>query len=195
MRKHVSYANVVATLALVVAVGTGGAWAASQIDGSQLKNRTVAGKKLKFKTVTNKEINQASLGKLVHGGGTLLSGHLTAPAGGPPGASDVVKTFSTTVGRIDLSCQADAAGARYTNTTAGTADVFRAVQGNSPGTNAVEFDQLAVSQGAGWIANEAESPVFLDIRAGKRDKAMTLRVGERFAAGNCFFDWEFVASK
>src|SRR4051812_3825741 len=62
-RPHLSYANVVATLALVLAVG-GTSYAASQINGKNLKNRSVAGKKLKKNTVTGTEVREAKLGKV-----------------------------------------------------------------------------------------------------------------------------------
>ena len=62
-RPRLSYANVVATLALVLAVG-GTSYAASQINGKNLKNRSVAGKKLKKNTVTGTEVNESKLGKV-----------------------------------------------------------------------------------------------------------------------------------
>ena len=120
-RPRLSYANVVATLALVVALGTGGAWAATQISGGLLQNRSVPGKKLKKNTVTGKEVKEARLARvpqarnaltvggvalsgLTQGGGTLLSGHDTATAGGPPGPSDVIRSISTPTGLFRFSC-------------------------------------------------------------------------------------------
>jgi hypothetical protein len=61
VRKHLTYANVVASLALFVALG-GSAYAVSKIDGSALVNRSVAGKKLKADTVTGREIRESTLG-------------------------------------------------------------------------------------------------------------------------------------
>lgn len=60
-RPRLSYANVVATLALVLAVG-GTSYAATQINGKSLKNRSVAGKKLKKNTVTGAEVKESTLG-------------------------------------------------------------------------------------------------------------------------------------
>src|SRR4051812_5858248 len=62
-RPRISYANVVATLALVLAVG-GTSYAAGLISGKSLKNRSVAGKKLKKNTVTGTEVREAKLGKV-----------------------------------------------------------------------------------------------------------------------------------
>ena len=58
--RHLSYANVVATLALFVALG-GAGYAATQINGAQIKDRSIAGKKLELRTVTKHEINTAGL--------------------------------------------------------------------------------------------------------------------------------------
>jgi hypothetical protein len=62
---RLSYANVVATLALFLALG-GSAVAASQINGSAIKNRSIAGGKLKKNTLTGTEINKAKLGTVPH---------------------------------------------------------------------------------------------------------------------------------
>jgi hypothetical protein len=53
---RLSYANVVSTLALVLALGGTGAYAAEKIDGKDLKNDSVTGKKLKNGTVTSKDL-------------------------------------------------------------------------------------------------------------------------------------------
>jgi hypothetical protein len=199
MRKRVSYANVTSTLALALAVGTGGAFAAAQIDGSQLNNRSVGGVKLKEHTVTAAEVKQSSLQKLVQGGGTLLSGHETSFAGGPPGPSAVIKSIATPLGTFELACRAAAVDARYRNTTAGVADVFRTFVGKETSTfpflQGVDFDRVPRNGDVGFTASEDNGPMFLDIRAGKGTRAITMRVAERFQAGSCYFDWEFVASK
>ncbi len=51
-----TYANVMATLALFIALG-GSSYAAIQINGSQLKNRSIAGNKLKLHAVGAKDLN------------------------------------------------------------------------------------------------------------------------------------------
>jgi hypothetical protein len=62
-RPRISYANVVATLALLLAVG-GTSYAAVHLSGKSLKNRSVAGKKLKKNTVTGTEVKETKLGKV-----------------------------------------------------------------------------------------------------------------------------------
>jgi hypothetical protein len=62
LRARLNYANVVATLALFVALGTGSSYAVSKISGSQIRNNSVAGKKLKRNTIGGKRIKESSLG-------------------------------------------------------------------------------------------------------------------------------------
>jgi hypothetical protein len=61
LRARLNYANVVATLALFIALG-GSSYAVSQISGSQIQNASIAGKKLKRNTLGGKRIKEARLG-------------------------------------------------------------------------------------------------------------------------------------
>jgi hypothetical protein len=63
VRRNLSYANVMATIAVFVALG-GGAYAASQINGAKLKNRSVAGAKIKKGALGGTEVNESRLGKV-----------------------------------------------------------------------------------------------------------------------------------
>ena len=58
---RLTYANVVATLALFIAVGTGGAYAVSKIDGSDIRNRSLTGKEFKANSLGGKVIKESSL--------------------------------------------------------------------------------------------------------------------------------------
>jgi hypothetical protein len=58
--RWLNYANVVATLALFVALG-GSSYAVTKISGSQLTNRSVAGKKLKRNTLGTRQIEESRL--------------------------------------------------------------------------------------------------------------------------------------
>ena len=60
---RVNHATVVAYLALFVALG-GSGYAAVTINGKQLKNRSVVGRKLKKDTLTGTEIKESKLGKV-----------------------------------------------------------------------------------------------------------------------------------
>ncbi len=72
IRRHLSYANVTATIALVLALGTGAVYAAGEIGSRELKNdsvrtqdlkdrRAVRGKDVKRNTLGGHEIDEASL--------------------------------------------------------------------------------------------------------------------------------------
>ncbi len=61
--RHPSPATLIATIALLVAVG-GTGWAATRLDGSQLVNRSVSHTKLKRRTITGAEVNKRKLGKV-----------------------------------------------------------------------------------------------------------------------------------
>jgi hypothetical protein len=78
IRQNLTYANVVASLALFVALGTGGSYAVSRISGSQLKNSSVAGKKLKRNTLGGKRIKESRLGTVPSAANAGRVGGLTA---------------------------------------------------------------------------------------------------------------------
>jgi hypothetical protein len=61
LRRRLTYANLVATLALFVALG-GSSYAVTKISGSQIENRTISGKKLKRNTVGGRQVQEARLG-------------------------------------------------------------------------------------------------------------------------------------
>jgi hypothetical protein len=63
IRQRLTYANVVATIALFVALG-GTSYAALRISGSQLKNRSVSGRKLKRNTLGGVVIKESRLGRV-----------------------------------------------------------------------------------------------------------------------------------
>jgi len=74
---RLSYANVVATLALFVALG-GSSYAVSQISGSQLKNNSVPGKKLKRNTIGGKRVKESRLGTVPRARNASRLGGLSA---------------------------------------------------------------------------------------------------------------------
>ncbi len=63
VKPRLTYANVVATLALFLAL-TGGVYAAAKISGAKIKKQTIAGKKLKNDGVTGQQVDEATLGKV-----------------------------------------------------------------------------------------------------------------------------------
>lgn len=92
VRRRLTYANVVATLALVVALSTGGAWAASKlINGSKIKPHTITGKQVKKHSLASSVFK----GKLPHGApGQAGSTGPTGPVG-PTGAAGVLASSAS----------------------------------------------------------------------------------------------------
>jgi hypothetical protein len=89
IRTRVSYANVVATLALFVALG-GSATAALLITGKQVKNGSLTGVDVKNSSLTGGDVKNDSIGNIDIKDGDLLAsdfkpGQLPAGAQGPQG--------------------------------------------------------------------------------------------------------------
>jgi hypothetical protein len=61
LRPRITYANVVATLALFVALSTGGAYAADRLDGRDLRTGSVTGAKIKNRSLTRSDIKNGTL--------------------------------------------------------------------------------------------------------------------------------------
>jgi hypothetical protein len=63
LRHHLTYANVMATIAVFIALG-GSSYAALTISGSDIRNRSIAGKKLKRNTLTGKQVRESRLSRV-----------------------------------------------------------------------------------------------------------------------------------
>ncbi len=63
LRARLTYANVMSTLAVFIALG-GSSYAAFTISGSTIRNRSIPGKKLKRNTLTGREIRESRLRKV-----------------------------------------------------------------------------------------------------------------------------------
>ena len=63
LRSRLSYANVMSTLAVFIALG-GTSYAALTIDGSSIRNRTITGKKLRANTLTGVQIKESRLARV-----------------------------------------------------------------------------------------------------------------------------------
>ena len=77
LRAQLNYANVVATLALFVALG-GSSYAVSKISGSQIRDASIAGKKLKRNTLGGTRIKESRLGTVPRARNAGRVGGLTA---------------------------------------------------------------------------------------------------------------------
>jgi hypothetical protein len=63
LRRRLTYANVMSTLAVFIALG-GSSYAAFTISGSSIKNRSIAGKKLRHNTLTGVQIKESRLARV-----------------------------------------------------------------------------------------------------------------------------------
>jgi hypothetical protein len=63
LRQRLTYANVMSTLALFIALG-GSSYAAITISGSSIKNRSIPAKKLKRNAITGKEVRESRLSRV-----------------------------------------------------------------------------------------------------------------------------------
>ena len=63
MKRHLTYANAMASIAVFVALG-GGAYAAVHVNGKDIKNHTITGKKIKRNTLGSKQIKESRLGEV-----------------------------------------------------------------------------------------------------------------------------------
>jgi hypothetical protein len=63
LRRRLTYANVMSTLAVFIALG-GSSYAAFTISGSDIKNRSIAGNKVKRNTLTGKQIRESRLSRV-----------------------------------------------------------------------------------------------------------------------------------
>ena len=61
MRERLTYSNVVATLALFLALGLGGAYAADKITSKDIAKDAVTSKAIKNKTVKSKDVKDKTL--------------------------------------------------------------------------------------------------------------------------------------
>jgi hypothetical protein len=65
LRKRLTYANVMSTLAVFIALG-GSSYAAYTINGATIKNRSIAGKKVRHNTLTGVQIKESRLRRVPH---------------------------------------------------------------------------------------------------------------------------------
>lgn len=87
IREHLSYSNVAATLALAVALGTGGAYAAEQFGSNDIRNNSIRSADLKNrKAVRGKDVRRDTLGARVIDEGSLRVSKLVRSAGDVAGS-------------------------------------------------------------------------------------------------------------
>lgn len=129
IRKHLTYANVAATLALVIATGTGGAYAASQLGAKsvgarQLRPGAVTADKIRRDAVTAPKIKAAAIkqGKIASGavvaakiadgsvGSEKIANGAVLPDKIPDGSITGAEVDEGTLGQVPSAKNAERAG-------------------------------------------------------------------------------------
>jgi hypothetical protein len=157
LTSRLSYANVVATLALFIALG-GSSYAVTQINGSALKNNSVSGKKLIRNTLGGTRIKESRLG-------TVPRARNAARVGGLSAEQLLLKCPDGTFPAADVCVETQARPpAYYTSATAACAATGA---GRTPGrrlpthgelARAFDFDQIgAISPGGELTAEVSRS--------------------------------------
>ena len=117
-----SPAMIVAMLALCVALG-GSAYAASQINGKNIRNGTISGKKLKNRTITSSKISRATVRALKNRLGLRgprgYRGHAGAKGATGPAGTALAYARVAADGTVDASRAKGIAQANVTHTNAG----------------------------------------------------------------------------
>src|SRR5262245_36872719 len=75
VNRHLTFANLASALALTVALGTGGAWAATQLPKNSVTSKTI-----KNSAITSKDVKNGSLKAADFATGQLPAGPAGAPA-------------------------------------------------------------------------------------------------------------------
>jgi hypothetical protein len=88
IRGHLSYANVVATIALFFAVSTGGAYAAQQWTGANIKNGSLTGADVKNKSLTGADIKDGKVVSVDLADGSVTTAKIAADAVGTAQVAD-----------------------------------------------------------------------------------------------------------
>ena len=91
LRQRLTYANVMSTLAVFIALG-GSSYAALTISGSSIENRSIPGKKLKRNTITGKEVRESRLNRVPRARAAERLGGFSAAELRPTSVSNVVES-------------------------------------------------------------------------------------------------------
>ena len=98
MRRHLTFANIMSSIAVLLALSTGAAFAAQQINGSQLRNRSVKAVKVVRNSLGGNEINESRLSRVPSAANALSLGGIIASDYGRAQGRFYSFTLSTEIG-------------------------------------------------------------------------------------------------
>jgi hypothetical protein len=165
--RHLSFSNVIAMLALFVALG-GAAYAGTKINGNSIKNGSIGGGKLKNETITANKIKKGT-----------ITGTQIAP--GSIGSSSIDES---TLGTVPSAQSAATAGTASKADSAGTADSAKSADSAKTATTANEAKHAEDADTASRadIAGEAEA---LNGETAE-DLTLACKDGTEFYGGMCW---------
>jgi len=143
LRRHLSYANVMATIAVFVALG-GVSYAAATISGNKLIKGTVGAGKLKNGTLTSTQVRANSLT-----GSVIDESTLTIVPAAQTANSATTATSATTAGSADTAKSATTA---QSAATAGSAEHALAADTATKATEATSAESALTAENADTVA-------------------------------------------
>jgi hypothetical protein len=174
--RHLTFSNVIALLALFVALG-GAAYAGSKINGQSIVNKSIGGGKLKNETITANKIKK----------GTITSAQIA------PGSIDSTQINISTLTTVP---SAQTATTATTATSATTATTAKTAETATKATSAISADEAgeadtATSADSAKHAGEADRATIAgeaEKLGGKTATQLTLscQTGTKFYGGMCW---------
>ncbi len=185
VRRHATYANIVATLCLISVV-SGTAWAAATITGSQIKNNTITGKDVKNRSLTGSDIKSGVIPSYSAGDGLVKSGSQFSGKGTPYARVVVVAKSGgdyTSVQSAINSITDEADDKRYlvwvapgTYTERVTTAAYIDVAGSGESTTTIQ-STAGASASAGAVVTVGGTGTIRDLTISNRDAGGTHAVG------------------
>ena len=143
--KRPQLGTILASLALIVALGGTATAASGLINGKKIKNNTVTGKKLKNKTITKNKLAPATVKALKGQKGATGAAGIQGPQG-DPGLNGVVSPFYTDSGSVNVPADTEL-GITTLNVPAGRYIVTANVSITTNATNSVSCGVSANNTG------------------------------------------------
>lgn len=152
LARHLSFANVVACLALFAALG-GSAYAGSKIDGNRIAKHSIGANKLKSKTITSKQIKKGSLNSSVIDISTLA----TVPSAQTAASADTANSASSaaTANTANSARTAESATRAETADKATTAETAARAATATNADHATSADSATTAGTAAFAADAA----------------------------------------
>lgn len=165
--RHLSFSNVIAMLALFVALG-GAAYAGTKINGSSIKNGSIGGGKLKNETITANKLKKGTITAAQIANQTITGAQIQ------PGSIDGSQINLSTIGTVPLAQAAQTAARADSATKAETATSA------TTATNATNADNATTAGDAEKLGGKTPGEL-------KAELELTCESGTKFYGGMC---WE-----